>query len=381
MFSAGSLDSDKVHNSSYEDLNFIPLKETPPAPSGKKTLPVSIDQQEEAPELWVRDRATVKERWERGSDRGSDRGSVREGSVRERGSVRLSEEMDAYDRNSAKAFALQDRILDGKLSAQMNLGNNHPSFLSANTEGVNIHLLLNRPAESNKLSYWWWSLRMALQPCSTKSAAYGYWNSLILLAILPVVVYTPYRLAFLGGTKTAFELAIDVLFIVNMGLHMIHFYSPAQVDYSDSAYTGIDSDGPCFSRFDGPRFKILVSYCSQWRFAIDVISVFPWDFIATACGNNDMRIDFALGFLRMIRLIAVQEAFADAERSVTVPYAILRIAGFLIFISVETHWFACIFYFVAIIGHPENNWIKAADATKLGGLPTDELGRYLVCLY
>ena len=290
--------------------------------------------------------------------------------------------MEQQERNSVKAFALQDKILDSKLSKL------HGS--SASTDAVSAKLDFARPAESNRVALAWWHLRMLLQPVSVQSSAYEYWNNCILILTIVVVFYTPYRLAF-QEVRTNFELAIDIIFLVNMGLHMVHFYSPLTLDKAGSILNrllGSSTSSHFHSPVENsttttrhPRLLILVSYLTQWRFIVDVVASFPWDFIASSAGATDPRLSFGLGMLRLVRVVNVLQAVVKAEKNVRIPYYSLRIFGFLIFISVESHWFACIFYFVGRIGNYDTSWIKALNETKGAGMPSEEMSRYLICLY
>jgi len=211
-----------------------------------------------------------------------------------------------------------------------------------------------------------------------ESKAYVYWSNAILLLAFVVIFYTPYRLAFVG-TRTSFELAIDIVFISNMALHLVHFYSPIELYVADEAAD--EGSWWCGGGGGISRLRIMTAYCKHWRFLVDLVGAIPWDFIAQAAGDTSPRLSFGLGFLRIARMVGILQALSRAEKNVAIPYYVLRICGFLIYIAVESHWFACIFYFVGETGEYETSWLRNVELTKLGHLPSDGLGRYLLSLY
>jgi len=120
------------------------------------------------------------------------------------------------------------------------------------------------------------------------------------------------------------------------------------------------------------------------RLFVDFIASVPWDFIALRITHNQLerRASFVIGGLRSLRLLFVMKGFQDAEQDVRTPYMVVRIFKFLLLYAMDAHWFACIFYFVAITeSDPTKTWLHAVEQSKPDGLPASAAGRYLVSLY
>jgi hypothetical protein len=108
----------------------------------------------------------------------------------------------------------------------------------------------------------------------------------------------------------------------------------------------------------------------------------PWDYIAANSEPNNKSLRFCLGLLRTIRLIWVAEYFQKCEANVNLPFFALRGVKLLMFLLLESHWFACLFYFV---GFTESDytasWLYYVEVSKQNGLPDRSIQRYLISLY
>ena len=76
------------------------------------------------------------------------------------------------------------------------------------------------------------------------------------------------------------------------------------------------------------------------------------------------------------------DSFSNAEKNVAYTYFYIRLAKFLFLFTLDSHWFACIYYFIAINENNQNTtWLVDAETSKLSGLPTSPSERYLLSLY
>jgi len=122
----------------------------------------------------------------------------------------------------------------------------------------------------------------------------------------------------------------------------------------------------------------------SFRLFMDFMASVPWDFVALQITNNqlDRRVSFVIGCLRSLRLFFVMKDFQTAEEDVRTPYTVVRIFKFIFLFAMDAHWFACIFYFVAINESDfSKTWLHAVELLKPDGLPASSAGRYLLSLY
>jgi hypothetical protein len=282
---------------------------------------------------------------------GSLKGSQKE-------SLRRSEDDDERLMNSRLAFSNADKKLESKVMNSITY-NNKDTGKSQNTF---IELL-----------------RYYSSPISCDSDTYKYWNFVMIFFALITAIYTPYRISFETSritpwysTLQGLELGFDLIFIINMILHASHFYRPASI----STFT--IEDGFAF------RSEIFLGYIVKnkgRRFIIDLISSVPWDFMVTTQSDN-LSLKFGLGILRTFRIIWVAEYFNISEANINFPFFAFRIVKLILFFLLESHWFACLFYFV---GYTEpdysSSWLYYVAVNKQNGLPESSIQRYLLSLY
>jgi hypothetical protein len=135
-------------------------------------------------------------------------------------------------------------------------------------------------------------------PISYDSDAYKNWNVFIIFLSIVTAYYTPYRISFETARETpwyttleGFEIAFDLIFIVNMFLHAFHFYSPATI-----------STTTCYTDGFKLRLEIFIAYLTKSkgkRFLIDLVSSIPWEFLVY---SSDLNTQFGLGIIRIVRL-------------------------------------------------------------------------------
>jgi len=217
----------------------------------------------------------------KGSVGGSVRGSVRGGSVK--GSVRdqsrRSDDENDRSANSRLAFSNADRKLESKVMKTKIRYNNEST-------------------EKNHHKKFYDRLKEYSTPISYDSDAYKNWNVFIIFLSIVTAYYTPYRISFETARETpwyttleGFEIAFDLIFIINMFLHAFHFYSPATI-----------STTTCYTDGFKLRLEIFIAYLTKSkgkRFLIDLVSSIPWEFLVY---SSDLNTQFGLGIIRIVRL-------------------------------------------------------------------------------
>ena len=245
-----------------------------------------------------------------GSVRGSVKGSVRDsvkGSARDQS--RRSDDENYRLENSRLAFSNADRKLESKVMKSKMRHNNESN-------------------EKNPNEKFHDRLKDYSTPISYDSDAYKNWNIFIIFLSIVTAYYTPYRISFETSrsspwysTLQGFEIAFDLIFIINMFLHAFHFYSPATI-----------STTTCYTDGFKLRSEIFISYLTKSkgkRFLIDLVSSIPWEFLVN---SSNLNTQFGLGIIRTVRLYWVGEYLYVCESNINLPFVVFRLAKLLMFL-------------------------------------------------
>lgn len=133
-------------------------------------------------------------------------------------------------------------------------------------------------------------------------------------------------------------------------------------------------------RIEATRREIFASYL-RTSFAEDILSYPPWDTVAHICGSRDVRLQFALASLRVLRFRLIMRAFRVVEEDVRFSYVLVRMSKFVTMLTVHVHLFACIFWFVAKYSEDQQaSWPHRFAVDKLGDVPNTFTSQYLISL-
>lgn len=121
------------------------------------------------------------------------------------------------------------------------------------------------------------------------------------------------------------------------------------------------------------RKKIGFHYVKSWPALLDLISVFPCDFIART------RLSFEifpwLRLNRVIRVYRLREFLDRTWRTSSYP-TLCRLADNLLMLCILVHWCACLYYQASkMIGFSSDVWV--INTTKF----VDFNSQYLYCIY
>ena len=138
---------------------------------------------------------------------------------------------------------------------------------------------------------------------------------------------------------------------------------------------------PVQGRLGASHADVAAAWLRSYKAPLYFAAALPLDFIAASRGA-DVRVVFALGLCRLLRLHRVAAEFNRAETNVRLNYVAVALSKFIGMLLVQCHFFACVFYFVARCEPRfEDTWIAVEDAAKPNGLAAQPLRRYLFSLY
>lgn len=179
-----------------------------------------------------------------------------------------------------------------------------------------------------------------------------HWDIGMLVAISYVAIATPYEVAFL-------EPEINAIFVVNRMVDMV-FLCDLILQFFITAQ---DERGNWVKN----RGMIAQMYLRSW-FAIDVISLLPFDIIGLLVSADAVSQFKAIRAVRILRLIKLLRIIRSSriikrwENHYSINYAVLGLSQYMVFILLATHWFACLYHLVAYIqGVGTNTWIDQQD--------------------
>eukprot|EP00437_Effrenium_voratum_P004244 CAMPEP_0181427966 /NCGR_PEP_ID=MMETSP1110-20121109/16438_1 /TAXON_ID=174948 /ORGANISM="Symbiodinium sp., Strain CCMP421" /LENGTH=582 /DNA_ID=CAMNT_0023551183 /DNA_START=55 /DNA_END=1803 /DNA_ORIENTATION=+ len=184
------------------------------------------------------------------------------------------------------------------------------------------------------------------------------WDGIFLLVLAAVSVITPLEVAFDLARHEESSMviwAIDAAFLFDM---ILQFFTA----YFDTAR----------SRYVRDVRSIAWRYLTGW-FVIDLATTFPYQLFGE------------LQHLRVLRLLRLHSAIQICRRrqaNVGISFALLSLIKFLVVLSFNCHWMACLWGHIAWC-HREGSWLEALEASK-GGDPrlyTEWPGVYTISVY
>ena len=277
----------------------------------------------------------------------------------------------AREANVELAFSAQDRKLEKFLTKHRTA-----NVSSGKRDAPSTHTVLN-------------SYMDVFKPISQGNKYLIQWNLVINILSMFSIFFTSYRLAFefddFFGSYFKVAISVDAVFCAH-NLYNMLCVIPQSLEHKIQIPQGeLKSISEVF--FLSLRGQILWHFFRSAWSLLDLFTAIPWDFIALSiCTRDhwplDIRISFFLGSIRCLRLLLLLRAYSHAEEDVRTPYLSLRIFKFLLLLTLNAHWFACVFYFVAVTEpNFDSTWLGAVRSLKPDGLPSSSSRRYLLSLY
>eukprot|EP00439_Symbiodinium_sp_Y106_P008459 s5516_g1.t1 len=186
------------------------------------------------------------------------------------------------------------------------------------------------------------------------------WQVAVAIALLFVAVVTPVQVALLEPEFNGLFVAgvvVDAMFVVDLALQFF------------MAYSRTLASGRVWEV--RPR-RIWAHYFRTW-FAIDLITVIPFDTL-TLTFNKDELKDFvglkvlrSLRLVKLLRLMKASKVLQDFEAPLSIPYQQLALVKFMMVLGFICHWLACCWAMtLRIVDSHYPRWIDGvqdADAT------------------
>ena len=187
------------------------------------------------------------------------------------------------------------------------------------------------------------------------------WDILSLLLLVYVALFTPVQIAFYGETMSMcrwdewvfvfiLDRIVDAVFILDIFVN----FRQAWLDPGGE----VEFDPKTAAR----------TYLQGW-FMLDVVSVFPFDFIQTTCTTNAAGISVgAFGrlpkLIRLLRLAKIAKVLRMSrilrrfEATLHIKYGLVRLIKFFVWSLVAAHWVACAWFIVGTLDEVEG-WVTS----------------------
>jgi len=185
------------------------------------------------------------------------------------------------------------------------------------------------------------------------------WFLTLLAAVLYTVMELPLDVAFLMPPVPwmIFDGIVVIIFAIDI---IVNFYSP----YKNKEDEWITDPS-----------KIKRHYLRGW-FMYDLISTIPVDFIVFLVTNQASHPIQALRLLKTIRLFRAMKLLDNID--IRGLPAWMQLWCLIYMFVLTAHWFACIFWKIAVVEGFENSWVGALSPN----LPNESIvTQYTHCLY
>jgi len=187
------------------------------------------------------------------------------------------------------------------------------------------------------------------------------WDAVILALICYGLFMIPFDIAFDVTTMPwiFFDICLDVFYMVDLLLNFVTAY--------------MSGDNELVTDFR----KIRNHYFRTWFF-IDLVASLPFGIMsyAIASGSEALQVIKLLKAFRLFRMSHLYRAVA-ALNSLKGPFLV---AVLMVFFGIAAHWFACLFWKIAVLEGIEDSWVyNQGSISKLA--EQDQAAKYLVCLY
>ena len=192
---------------------------------------------------------------------------------------------------------------------------------------------------------------MSSNPCKIA------WDLFILSLLLLVCIVVPYRLAFYPESDTFWNvtyISMDFMFLIDI---IVTFF------------TSVSDDITCTEIVDR---KIIASLYLKGWFAIDAISIFPFDLLATASQGGEVsslvrfsKIGKLYKLIRMTRLVKVAKVLKSRNSimsqftgTLKISSGVERMMFFGVVLIFFFHISACMFIVVGQFDSDRNSWLN-----------------------
>ncbi|GMH94318.1 hypothetical protein TrST_g2683 [Triparma strigata] len=215
------------------------------------------------------------------------------------------------------------------------------------------------------------------------------WDLVTLLALIFTAFVTPYEVALLESDCEWGDLSTwDPLFTVNRLIDLIFVKDMVMQFFLAFRITTNGGGAGLLIR----NFRAIRSnYLKSW-FPIDLLSIIPFDLIASLTNSGSLeslkiiRIIRLLRLLKLARIFKASRIFKRLESRMSVSFSIIGLVKFAVLLLVMGHWMACAWCMVGG-GVPSqleegSNWVKYVACNLLGsdddGFPMGSLDAWAI---
>ena len=192
-----------------------------------------------------------------------------------------------------------------------------------------------------------------------RSTFMSYWDLVTAIALIYTATITPFEIGI--GLPTQ----IDALFFCNQVINIVFL-----VDLVLQFFLPVPDQRGELIR---DRRVLAMRYLKSW-FALDVVSILPFDFVVLAAGNDEstagLRSFRLMRLLRLIKLVKVLRASRIIQRwqnAVDISSSQMSVLEVLVGYTVFVHWFACAW---ALLPQTFGSWRRAASPRRSSRAPT-----------
>jgi hypothetical protein len=263
---------------------------------------------------------------------------------------------EAAPRRDGSAYKLHRGSLDRNRSSMTNT--------SAKNDLLAVQQLLMMRGEKQDR---WYHRRI-----SPHSSFMSRWDLVCCVGLAYTALAAPYDIAFRNDTPT-----IDTLFAINSIVDFV-FLIDVMLNFILKFRDGEDETGQWVTDYR----RIAKRYIKGW-FAVDVVSVIPFDLISMAMVNSVdssselglFKVFQLLRLVKLARIARLRRILGRFEDQVSLSFAAQSIVKFLCSVTVVCHWLACAWRLTVALEDHVSWYILEGYSTQ----PVFDV--YVTCLY
>mmetsp|Transcript_11731 Transcript_11731/g.38590 ORF Transcript_11731/g.38590 Transcript_11731/m.38590 type:complete len:644 (+) Transcript_11731:119-2050(+) len=200
------------------------------------------------------------------------------------------------------------------------------------------------------------------------------WDVLTLNLLIFTSLVTPYEVAFLETTWTHplywINRCVDAAFIIDLVINFnLIYFDETELKYVTQ------------------RSRVVARYMKGF-FLIDVVSIFPFDEIATAVGGGGaasnlkiFRVVRIFRLAKLLRILRSSRIFQRLENEMNINYGMIKLAKFLVVTALIAHWMACAWHLVVVVEEAHCSWVTSYFYGECGESNVNPNSLYVAALY
>ena len=218
----------------------------------------------------------------------------------------------------------------------------------------------------------------------SNSKARGKWDTVMIFLLVETAIMVPYEIGFIQPMTQDADASlpspspIDLLFIINRLIDLcflfdmwLQFHTPFMDKITNQK----------ISHFH----RIAQEYLTHW-FALDLISILPFDILALTMENSTVGHLKLLRIIRLLRMFKIVRVFRASriirrwEAQLGMSFALVSLSKFFFGTLILAHWMACLWGLIPQfedLGEDELSWMRHYDRL----IQSEDHSQYIVALY